>query len=127
MSNIFLTAINENPDYIQKFRAFAKSMEINSPEDSIKLYFFNALPDTLAGLRAKHSNVIFVPRHIDGLEKDPRGKMVCVRTSIVKENMNKFDKISWIDVDILIRGSLKEFWNKVEEVSFSSWGVWIRN
>jgi len=111
---MIITALNQDSFYLEQLLVLLTSISVNSPTERVSVFLVNFDVEMSQKLKEHFSDVVFEDRNIN-LGTNPAGKMVCYRGSVVKECLERTKlPVAWFDTDIIVRGSLDIFWEKVK-------------
>ena len=112
---MIVTSLNYDSFYFEQLLVLMTSLKINSPEDRMMVYLIN-FPDDVIRKIKKLYPYEFVSKTLNFKENtDVAGIMVCYRTLVLKECINKYNEpVAWFDTDVIVRGSLMEFWSDIK-------------
>jgi len=117
MSQIILTAVDDNPHYVEGVKAFLCSLRKNSPEQKIVVCTMNWKDSTV--LNKINPNVTV-------LAEKTSEKSVFVRNyrrhSLILEWFDKgYDKIAWLDNDAIVRRNISGIFDGVKKNTIKVW------
>jgi hypothetical protein len=113
---MIVTALNYDPFYFEQLLVMLTSLKFNSPKDIASIFLIDFPKVEIEKLNKTFVDFEFVDRklNISNL-RDIAGFMVCYRTLVVKECLERYKKpVAWFDTDIIVRKSLDIFWSDVK-------------
>lgn len=117
MEKVIITAIDDNPKYIDYLKVMLVSFRENAPKEHLKVY--------LLGYKKKldiNPNAEIISyREVLGREEASH-----IRGELLLDLLKKgYKKLAWFDSDIIIRGKLNEFWEDIKpstlKITYRAW------
>lgn len=113
---MIVTSLNYDKFYFEQLLVLLTSLRINSPNDVVSIFLVDFPEDVENKLKKEFNSFKFINRKLNvSSKKSVAGFMVCYRSLVVKECLEKYkEPTAWFDTDIIVRKDLGSFWSDVK-------------
>jgi hypothetical protein len=116
-AQIILTAVDDNPHYMEGVRVFLYSLWKNSPEQKIVVCAMNWKDCSV--IKKINPNATVVAEKTD--EKNPHVRNYRRHSLILEWFARGYDKIAWLDNDIIVRHNIGRIFSRVKANTIKVW------
>lgn len=118
--SIIVTVLNYDQFFIKQMLVLLKSLEINSPKDTIIVHLVDFPIDEVKWLEKTFKKYYFInSEHNVNKMRDPAGFMVCYRSTVIYQTLIDYHKsVAWVDCDIIVRKDLITLWEGIKSNQF---------
>jgi len=112
---MIITNSTSDSPYFEQMLAFLRSLEINSPNDTINVFLVNYTKERENQLCKSFDKFTFINRAIS-MPKDKRFSLIIFRAQLIKECFEKYKtSVAWLDTDVIVRKIYQNFyrWNLI--------------
>lgn len=118
MNRIIVTGVNDNPRYMDHMRVLLMSLKTNAPEERVNVTLINCPKAYHEELRRINGNIEI--RIFDLPNCGAIARIIKKHMSVL-ECMFRYDKVMWLDNDIIVRKPLDELWEGVDKNTLKIW------